>query len=82
MTATVDLSSPAAVADFLDRYNAWRRAGLNDCDEDEPAAMPDPSVIGLAIDTAIALLRAWPEGAIQYTAAVRVVTFDEQDKPQ
>ena len=41
--------TPAETADFLRRFNAWRRG-----DEDIP--MPDPFEIGRAIDVAVELL--------------------------
>jgi hypothetical protein len=54
----IQLNTPAAVADFLERYNVWRREGFDDGDEGEPIEQPAPSDIGAALDAAVAMLRA------------------------
>lgn len=45
--------NPAACADFLRRYNTWRRGDAEDSSETE---MPHPREIGLNIDYAITLI--------------------------
>lgn len=55
----IDLNTPAAVADFLEHYNGWRRGGFDDDGNPEtPPPMPHPKDIGRAIEAAVAMLRA------------------------
>ena len=55
MSAPIDFSSPAGVAAFLRRYNAWRQ-DQSDIDEAPVVEMPAPRDIGMALDAAVQML--------------------------
>lgn len=58
----IDTNHPEAVAEFLSRYNAWRREGAEE--------MPAPAEIGKAIDAAVSMLHELAEMAKRKPAAV------------